>query len=171
MAKLTENAKDTGSETPANHARLELNDYWQKKAHSSDAGGQSEQNQQNLRMDFPITGKLTFRTDIPYVWKNGDVNGIGDIFTRMTYRVLDTPDFSLIPMCDFYWPTGAQPITQGRWQAGPGFQLNVPVAVLHSVAKFRIQEYFSYAGNSESYKSINYTQAQYRFYTQWSENS
>jgi hypothetical protein len=170
MAKLTEDAEDTGSETPPNHARLEINDYWQKKAQSSNPGGQTEQNQQLLRMDFPITDKFTFRTDIPYVWENGDGNGLGDVFTRLTYRLLDRPHVSVIPMCDFRFPTGTQSLTAGRWQAGPGFQINVPITALHSVAKFWVQEYFSYAGNSTAYGNINYTQAQYRFYTRWSEN-
>ncbi len=169
MAKMTENAKDTGSETPANRARFEINDYYQKKAQSTNPGGQTEQNQQIARMDFPITSRFTFRTDIPYVGKNGDVNGLGDIFSRLNYRILDKPDFSFIALCDFYFPTGAQTITSGKWQAGPGFQIETPIRALRSVVKFRIQEYFSYAGNS-SYKSINYTQAQARLYTGWSEN-
>jgi hypothetical protein len=168
-ARLTEDVKDTGSETPANRSRLEINDYYQKKAQSSKPGGQTEQNQQVLRMDFPITNTFTFRTDIPYVWKNGDANGLGDLFSRLTYRILDKPEFDFTAVCDFYFPTGAQPITVGAWQAGPGFQVDTPITGLHSVVKFRVQEYFSYAGNS-SYDSINYTQAQGRFYTRWSEN-
>jgi hypothetical protein len=169
MAKMTENAKDTGSETPANRARFETNDYYQKKAQSTNPGGQTEQNQQIARMDFPITSAFTFRTDIPYVCKNGDVNGLGDVFSRLNYRILDKPDLDFIALCDFYFPTGAQTITAGKWQAGPGFQVDTPITALRSVVKFRIQEYFSYAGNS-SYRSINYTQAQGRFYTRWSDN-
>jgi hypothetical protein len=119
-------------------------------------------------MDFPITGRFTFRTDISYVWKNGDANGLGDIFSRLNYHVLDKPDLDFIALCDFYFPTGAQTITVGEWQAGPGFQVNTPITPLRSVVKFRIQEYFSYAGNS-SYKSINHTQAQARLHTGWSE--
>ncbi len=169
MARLTEDVRDTGSETPANRARLEINDYYQKKAQSSNPGAQTEQNQQVLRMDFPITKTFTFRTDIPYVWKNGDTNGLGDIFSRLNYQFVDKPDFNAVAMCDFYFPSGAQPITAGRWQAGPGFQVATPVTGLGSVVKFRVQQYFSYAGSS-SYDSINYTQAQGRFYTGWSQN-
>ena len=169
MAKMTENAKDTGSDTPANLARFEINDYYQKKAQSTNPGGQTEQNQQIVRMDFPISSNFTFRTDIPYVEKNGDVNGLGDVFSRVNYRIVDKPGFDVFALCDFYFPTGAQTITQGKFQAGPGFQVDTPITPLRSVVKFRIQEYFSYAGNS-SYKSINYTQAQARLYTGWSEN-
>jgi hypothetical protein len=39
---------------------------------------------------------------------------------------------------------------------------------LRSVVKLRVQEYISYAGNT-SYERINYTQAQARLYTGWSE--
>jgi hypothetical protein len=169
MAKMTENAKDTGSDTPANRARFEINDYYQKKAQSTNPGGQVEQNQQVVRMDFPITSTFTFRTDIPYVWKDGDANGFGDVFSRLNYRILDKPDVGFITLCDFYFPTGAQGITSGKWQVGPGFQVNTPITPLRSVVKFRIQEYFSYAGNT-SYERINYTQAQARLYTGWSEN-
>ena len=146
-------------------ARFEINDYYQKKAQSTNPGGQTEQNQQLARMDFPITSAFTFRTDIPYVWKNGDVNGLGDVFSRLNYRVLDKPDLGFIALCDFYFPTGAQTITQGKFQAGPGLQVNTPITALGSVVKFRIQEFFSYAGNS-SYERISYTQAQGRFHTQ-----
>jgi hypothetical protein len=169
MAKLTEDANDSGSDTPANRARFEINDYWQKKAQSSNPRGQTEQNQQIARMDFPITSAFTFRTDIPYVWKNGDVNGLGDVFSRVNYRILNKPDFGLMALCDFYFPTGAQTITQGKFQAGPGFQVNTPITTLQSVVKFRLQEFFSYAGNT-SYDRISYTQAQARLYTGWSEN-
>jgi hypothetical protein len=169
MARLTENATDTGSETPANRARLEINDYYQKKAQSSMPRGQTEQNQQIARMDFPITNEFTFRTDIPYVWKNDDANGLGDIFSRLNYRVFKKPEFTFFALCDFYFPTGAQPITAGKWQAAPGFQADTPITSLQSVVKFRIQEVFSYAGNS-SYDRISYTKAQGRFYTRWSEN-
>src|SRR5208282_2851868 len=34
MDKLTQNANDTGSETPPNKARFEIDDYYQKKAQS-----------------------------------------------------------------------------------------------------------------------------------------
>ncbi|HME45743.1 MAG TPA: hypothetical protein VKF36_21810 [Syntrophorhabdales bacterium] len=169
MAKMTENAKDTGSDTPANLARFEINDYYQKKAQSTNPGGQTEQNQQIVRMDFPISSNFTFRTDIPYVEKNGDVNGLGDVFSRLNYRIVDKPGFDFFALCDFYFPTGAQTITQGKFQAGPGFQVDTPIMPLRSVVKFRIQEFVSYAGNS-SYKSINYTQAQARLYTGWSQN-
>ena len=169
MAKMTEDANDTGSDTPANRARFEINDYYQKKAQSDKPGGQAEQNQQVTRMDFPITSALTFRTDIPYVWKNGDVNGLGDVFSRLDYHVLDKSDLDVIALCDFYFPTGAQTITSGKWQAGPGFQVNTPITALRSVVKFRVQEYFSYAGNT-SYDRINYTQAQARLYKGWSDD-
>jgi hypothetical protein len=169
MARLTEEAKDTGSETPANRARFEINDNYQKKAQSDKPGGQAEQNQQIARMDFPITNKFTFRTDIPYVWKNGDANGLGDIFSRLNYRILDKSDLDFIALCDFYFPTGAQTITSGKWQVGPGFQVNVPITALGSVVKFRIQEFFSYAGNT-SYERISYTQAQARLYKGWSDS-
>jgi len=169
MARLTKDANDSGSDTPPNQARFEITDYYQKKAQSDKPGGQTEQNQQIARMDFPITSKFTFRTDIPYVWKNGDANGLGDVFSRLNYHIVDKPDLDVIALCDFYFPTGAQTVTQGKFQAGPGFQVNTPIMALGSVVKFRIQEFFSYAGNS-SYASISYTQAQGRFYTRWSDN-
>jgi hypothetical protein len=168
MNKLTRDAEDTGSETPPNRARLEIDDYYQQKAQSDRPGGQTQQNQQIGRMDFPITGNFTLRTDIPYVWKNGDANGVGDIFTRLNYR-LDRADFGFLALWDFHFPTGAETITSGKWQAGPGFQVGVPITALESVVKFRIQENFSYAGNT-SYQRINYTEAQTRLYTAWSDN-
>jgi hypothetical protein len=168
MARLTEDAKETGSETPANRARLEINDNYQKKAQSDKPGGQTEQNRQVARMDFPITSKFTFRTDIPYVWKNGNANGLGDIFSRLNYHILDKPGLNLIALCDFYFPTGAQTITSGKWQAGPGLQVDTPITALGSVVKFRFQEFFSYAGNT-SYGRVSYTQAQARLYKGWSE--
>jgi hypothetical protein len=169
MDKLTKDANDTGSETPPNRARLEINDYYQTKAQSDRPGGQAQQNQQIGRMDFPITSNITFRTDIPYVWKNGDANGVGDIFARLEYRILDKPDLGFFALGDFHFPTGAQMITAGKWQAGPGFQVNTPITALQSVVKFRVQEFFSYAGDT-SYQRINYTQAQARLYNGWSQN-
>jgi hypothetical protein len=165
----TEAARDTGSETPSNRTRFEINHLFQKKAQSDNPGGQNEQNQQILRMDFPLSKRLTFRADVPYVWKNGDVNGLGDIFTRLTYLVIDKPDYDVFLLGDFYFPTGSQAITAGRWRTGPGFQVNAPITDVQSVLKFRIQEYFSYAGNV-CYDRVNFTQGQVRFHTKWSEN-
>ena len=166
--ELTEAAKDTGSETPANRVRLEINDYYQKEAQTSKAGGHTEKNQQVFRLDFSPTPDFTVRTDLSYVWKLGESNGFGDIFSRLHYRLLDRSDLKVFALCDFYFPTGAEAITEGKWQAGPGFQFDTPIHSLESVLKFRVQQYFSYAGSS-AYKNINYTQAQGRFYTRWSE--
>ncbi|MBA4419001.1 MAG: hypothetical protein C0392_14020 [Syntrophus sp. (in: bacteria)] len=169
MDRLTRDSTDTSEHTPPNKARYEYNHIYQKNAQSSNPGGQSITNQQILRMDFPVTSKFTFRTDIPYVWNSGNANGIGDIDIKLKYRIHLNPHLQLYLLSDFYFPTGAQPITAGKWQAGPGFEVDATILPLRSVARFKIQEFFSYGGNS-CYTSINYTQAEGGFYTLWSDN-
>ena len=66
MAKMTDNANDSGSEIPPNHARFEVNECCKAKSQSI------EQNRQVVRMDCPVTGMFTFRAEIRYVWNNGD---------------------------------------------------------------------------------------------------
>ena len=141
MARLTQDANDTGSETPANRVRLEINDYYQKEAQSSNPGGQTEKNEQLLRMDFPITSTFTFRTDIPYVWKNGDANGLGDIFTRLAYRILEKPDLQFLAWATFIFPQGRSRLLRELSRRDPGFEVRTPITGLHSIVKFRLQEY------------------------------
>ena len=168
MAELTRRASDTAENTPPDRARYEINNYYQKNAQSSNPGGQSLSNQQVLRMDFPVTSKFTLRIDFPYVWNSGDTNGPGDMDAKLKYRVYSSPNLLFMLLCDFYFPSGSQPITAGKFQAGPGLELDAPVLSLNSVARFKIQQFFSYAGNS-SYDAINYTQLEGSIFTPWSD--
>jgi hypothetical protein len=107
MAELTRQASDTAENTPPDRARYEINNYYQKNAAALNAGGQVISNQEVLRMDFPVTSKLTLRTDFPYVWNSGDTNGPGDMDAKLKYRIHDKQNLLFILLCDFCFPTGA----------------------------------------------------------------
>ena len=139
-----------------------------------DLRNSSVQNVTAFRTDWPIfEGVGVLRVDVPVRWFDPNTTGtttsigLGDLFFRNGYRLIDTPEFKFFVGTDIVFPTASESVLgQGKYQLGPGAAASIPVPAMNSIF-FPLIQHFQSIGGDPGGPDVNATRFNLEMTTPW----
>lgn len=160
---------DTGTNTTTFLRRIQLQNEFRNRS------GPGRQDQTTLRVDQPILNGGLIRMDIPFLWLDPNATGektsagIGDLFFRTGYRLVNAQRFKIFAGADVIFPTASDTLLgRGKYQVGPGVTATIPVAQINTNFFPLIQHYWSIGGDP-SRSDVDYTKFELSATVPWTK--
>jgi hypothetical protein len=133
------------------------------------------ENRSVLRVDRPIGDRAVVRVDVRFQGRNtteGDTSttksGLGDLFVRAGYRLVDRKGFHLFVGSDVIFPTADPDVLgRGKYQIGPGMAASIALSEINSTL-FPLAQHIRSVGGDPSRREVNYSLLSLRLNTPWS---
>jgi hypothetical protein len=139
-----------------------------------DRQGPSRSDDTTVRIDWPIfRGIGVLRVDVPVRWFDPNTTGamtstgLGDLFFRNGYRLIDRPEFKFFAGTDIIFPTATESaLGRGKYQLGPGAVASIPVEAVNSIF-FPLIQHFQSVGGDAGRANVNFTRFNLEMTTPW----
>ena len=162
-------ATDSGTSATKFIPRIQLSTEIRKRPNGS------QEERSVLRVDRPIGERGLLRVDVRYQERNSadsdttsTKGGLGDLFVRLGYRLLDREGFHLFVGSDVIFPTADPDVLgRGKYQIGPGVAASFALPQINS-SLFPLVQHIQSVGGDPSRRNVDYSSLTLRLNTPWS---